>query len=131
MKTSLKTGGMPRVKPGDYERALALMVELGGDKQTRAYLEELVAATKASEQASADATAAMDEATKRSKLASAAEADATVARQKLADDTAKARTDLGKRETAVAVTPTPDIRVLIPGAHAAACAYVRSTAAAM
>ncbi len=92
----------PKTRPGDYERALALIVEVGGDKQTRAYLAELVDATAAHDQARDDAQATAAAATKRDQMAREAEADATRARQALADETAAARAELGQREVAVA-----------------------------
>ncbi len=102
MKSLGMTGSAPRkVKPGDFERALALMVEVGGDKGTKSYLTELVSAQAAHDQARADSEAATAQAQQRESAAQAAEADATRARQAQVDETAKARDELGRRETAV------------------------------
>ncbi len=102
MKSLGMTGSAPRkVKPGDFERALALMVEVGGDKGTKAYLAELVDAQAAHDKARADAEGAMAQAKQRESEAQKAEADATRARQAQVDETAKARDELGKREKAV------------------------------
>ncbi len=103
MKSLGMTGSAPRkVKPGDFERALALMVEVGGDKGTKAYLAELVDAQAAHDKARADAEGAMAQAEQREIAAQAAERDATRARQAQIDETAKARDELGTRERAVA-----------------------------
>ncbi len=102
MKSLGMTGSAPRkVKPGDFERALALMVEVGGDKGTKAYLAELVDAQAAHDKARADAEGAMAQAKQRESEAQKAEADATRARQAQVDETAKARDELGRREKAV------------------------------
>lgn len=92
----------PRVRPGDMERALALITELGGDKKSREYLADLVAAEAEADKARTVAEAAIVKAKQRESEAQAAEADAIRARQALADESAKARDELGKRETAVA-----------------------------
>ena len=92
---------MPKVRPGDHERALALISALNGDKETREYLKELVGAQAAHDKARDTAQAAESAAAKRESEAQAAEAAAVRARQALADETDKARTELGRRETAV------------------------------
>ena len=102
MKTLLKPGSMPRAKVGDFENALALLVATGADKSTKAYLTELHEATTAYDKAREAAEAAERKVTTRESAAQAAEADAIRARQLLADETAKARADLGQREKAVA-----------------------------
>ena len=91
----------PRVRPGDFERALALMVEVGGDKGTRTYLSELVAASAAQDKAREEAEAATAKAKQRESEAQAAEAKAARARQALADQSAAAQAALAKREAAV------------------------------
>ncbi len=102
MKTSLKPGAMPRAKVGDFENALALLVATGADKATKAYLTQLHEATAAYDKAKDDAQAAERKVTTRESEAQAAEADATRARQALADETATARDELGRREVEVA-----------------------------
>ena len=72
----------PKARAGDFERALALMVEVGGDKQTRKYLEELVAAEATYVESRERATAATAEAERRE--AAALEAEET-ARSDLAE----------------------------------------------
>ncbi len=102
MKSLGMTGSAPRkVKPGDFERALALMVEVGGDKGTKSYLTELVTAQAAHDRAREQAEAAAAKAKQRESEAQKAEADATRARQAQVDEAAKARDELGRRETAV------------------------------
>ncbi len=93
---------MPRTKPGDHERALALLAATADTKVTKARLVELRDATAAHDKAREEAEAATAKAKQRGSEAQAAEADAIRARQTLADETAKARDELGKRETAVA-----------------------------
>lgn len=104
MKTLGRMAGssLPRPKPGDHERALALLAATADPKVTKARLVELRDATLAHEKARDDAQAAERKAAERDKAAEAAEADAIRARQALADETAKARDELGRRETAVA-----------------------------
>ena len=92
----------PRAKAGDFERAWQVIVAAGGDTKTKAYLAELVKAQAAHDKAQTAAESAQEVSAKREAAAQAAEADATRARQALADDTAKARSELGKREEAVA-----------------------------
>ena len=103
MKTLGMAGSaMPRAKPGDFEKALALMAATGADKATKAYLTELRDATLAHDKAREDAEAATAKAKQRESEAQAAEAAATGTRQALADESAEAQAALGKRETAVA-----------------------------
>lgn len=87
--TGIRLGGGagPRVRPGDYERALALITELGGDKKTRAYLAELVAASAVNEKARTEAEAAVAEAKERDATAREAEASARSQREALAAET--------------------------------------------
>ena len=80
---------MPRTKPGDYERALALIVEVGGDKSTKAYLTELVAASAVHDKARGEAEAAAAEAKRRDAVAREAEASARSQREALATETAE------------------------------------------
>ncbi len=103
MKTLGMAGStMPRTKPGDHERALALLAATAEPKVTKARLVELRDATAAHDKSREEAEAAELKVVERTEAAQAAEADATRARQALADDSAKARDELGKRETAVA-----------------------------
>ena len=103
MKSLGMTGpAMPRAKPGDHERALALLAATADAKVTKARLLELRDATAAHDKSREEAEAATAKAKQRESEAQAAEADAIRARQALADDSAKARDELGKRETAVA-----------------------------
>ena len=102
MRSLGQTGSaMPKVKPGDYDRALALLAATGADKKTREYLLELQGAAAAHDKARADAEVAESKAAKRESEAQAAAAAATVARQALADDTAKAHSELNEREKVV------------------------------
>ncbi len=93
---------MPRPKPGDHERALALLAATADAKVTKARLVELRDATAAHEKAREEAKAAERKAAERDKAAHRAELDATIARQAMADESAEAQASLGKRETAVA-----------------------------
>ena len=102
MKHLLKPGAMPRAKVGDFENALVLLVATGADKSTKAYLTQLHEATAAYDKAREAAEAAERKVTAREEAAREAEADAIRARQLLADETAKAREELGRREKAVA-----------------------------
>lgn len=103
MKSVGQTGSaaMPRAKPGDHERALALLASVADPKATKKSLTELKDATAAHDASREAAEAATAEAKRRQEAAQAAEADATRARQLQADETAEARTELGQRETAV------------------------------
>ena len=91
----------PKVRPGDFERAWALIVETGGDKATKAYLKELVAASAVHDKAREDAEAAAVEAKGRDATARQAEDAARSQREALATETANAREELGRREVAV------------------------------
>ena len=102
MKLGFKPGVMPKTKAGDHERALALLASVADPKATKKSLIELRDATAAYDMAREAAEVAESNAAKRESAAQAAEADAIRARQLLADETAKAREELGKRETAVA-----------------------------
>ena len=84
----------PKVKAGDYERALALIAELGGDKVTRKYLEEIVAASAAHVEAREEAEAAGRIALRREEVAREAEADARSQREALATETTRSETRL-------------------------------------
>ncbi len=97
----MASSAMPRPKPGDHERALALLAATTDAKVTKARLVELQDATLAHDKAREEAEAATAKAKQRESEAQAAEADAIRARQALADETAKARDELGKRDTAV------------------------------
>ena len=103
MKTLGRMAGssMPRAKPGDHERALALLAATADTKVTKARLVELRDATAAHDKSREEAEAAERKAAERDKAAHRAELDATVARQALADESAEAAASLGKRETAV------------------------------
>ncbi len=102
MKSLGMTGSAPRkVKPGDFERAWAVIVQAAGDTKTKAYLAELVDAQAAHDKARADAEGAMAKAEQRESEAQKAEADATRARQAQVDEAAQARDELGRREKAV------------------------------
>ena len=98
----MASSAMPRAKPGDHERALALLAATADAKVTKARLVELRDATAAHDKAREDAEAAERKAAERAKAAHRAEMDATIARQALADESAEAAASLGKRETAVA-----------------------------
>ena len=98
----MASSAMPRAKPGDHERALALLAATADAKATKVRLTELRDATAALEKSRDEAEAAERKAAKRDKAAHRAEMDATVARQALADESAEAAASLAKRETAVA-----------------------------
>ncbi len=89
----------PRVRPGDYERALALITELGGDKKSRQYLADLVAASAAHEKARTVGEAATADASRRETAAMQAEDAARSQREALATETAKTSEEL-KRDRA-------------------------------
>ena len=92
----------PKARAGDFECALALMVEVGGDKQTRKYLEELVAAEATYVESRERATAATAEAERREAAALETEADARSQRTSLATETAETdrRLTAGRQELA-------------------------------
>ena len=90
MKTSLRPGAMPKVKSGDFERALQLAATFGSKENVTAGLKQLRDAKTAADEASAQAQATMAAATKRDTMAREAEAAATHARQALADRTSPA-----------------------------------------
>ena len=102
MKPGLTPGTMPRTKPGDHERALALLAATADSKATKKHLTELKDATAIYDNARDDAQAAEHNAAERDIAAQASEGKAIRARQTLADETAAARSELGQRETAVA-----------------------------
>ena len=107
MKTLGQAGSnMPRVKAGDFDRAWQVIVAAGGDTKTKAYLDELVAAEKNSDTAREAALAAVAKAQQRETAAQKAEAAATVARQALADETARGEHLLQTREKTVAARET-------------------------
>ena len=102
MKALLKPGSMPRVKPGDYERALQLAATFGSKDAVKDGLKQLRDATAVLDQTRTDVEATMAAATKRDTMAREAETAATLARQSLIDETSSARAELGDREVAVA-----------------------------
>ena len=69
MSSMLVGNARPKVRAGDYERCMALIVEFGGDKKTKAYLEELVASSAINDKARDDADAMVAEARRRDALA--------------------------------------------------------------
>ena len=91
-----------KVKPGDYERAMALMVEVGGDKGTRKYLQELVTASAVHDKAREEAEAAAAEAKRRDALAQEAEDSARSEISDLATETAETDTRLRRERAALA-----------------------------
>ena len=102
MKPGLKPGAMPKTKAGDYDTALELLASVADPKATKKSLIELRDARTAADAARDAAEAAERKAKEREIAAQAAEADAIRVRQRLVDETATARTELGQRETAVA-----------------------------
>ena len=103
MKSLGQAGGaMPRAKPGDHERALALLAAIADPKATKRALTELRDSTAAADVAREASEAAERKAAERDKAAQKAEIGATRARQALADETEKVRGELGGREKAVA-----------------------------
>ncbi len=101
MKPLLKPGTMPRAKAGDFDKALALVAGVADAKATKKYLAELQDSTLAHDASREAAATAAAESTKREEAAREAESAATVSRQRLADETANARVELGDREVAV------------------------------
>ena len=102
MKAVGMTGGpVPRAKPGDYERSLALLAGITA-KDAKARLTELRDGAAAHDRAREDAEEAERKATARDTVARAAERKATLARQALVDESAEAQAAHAKRETAVA-----------------------------
>ena len=97
----LAGSGKPRVRPGAYDEALALLAGLT-DSETKVRLDELRDATEAYNQARDIAEAATVGANERETEAVAAEAKVRSAQQTLSDETEKARDELGRRELAVA-----------------------------
>lgn len=77
----------PKARAGDFERAWEVIVAAGGDKQTRDYLKELVAAEATYVESRERATSATSEAERREGLAREAEADARSQRTCLATET--------------------------------------------
>ncbi len=102
MKLGLKSAVLPKTKPGDFERALQLAATFGSKEAVTRGLKELQDAKAAADEASAQAQAAERKAAERESEAQTAEANATQMRQVLADESAKARTELGNREVTVA-----------------------------
>ena len=102
--TGLGLGGSarPRTKPGDFERAWEVITSADGDKKTKAYLAELVAAQASHDAAREKAEAAAAEAARREIEAAKAEQDARSARAALSTATEAARNEVGRREVAVA-----------------------------
>ncbi len=92
---------MPRATAGDYERALALMAAVGGDKDIRAYLTELQDATAAYDKARTSAEGAAAVAKSREGIAREAEDRACSGRLALAAETETAREELARRELVV------------------------------
>ena len=101
MKLGLKPSVMPKAKLDDFERALQLAATFGSKEDVMAGLQQLRDAKAAADEANSTAQATMAAATKRDTMAREAEADATRARQKLADESAASRAELGQREAAV------------------------------
>ncbi len=101
MNLGLKPGAVPKAKPGDHERALALLASVADPKATKKYLTELRDAQTAADKAREAAEVAERKTAERGKAAQEAEADATRARQLQADESAAAMAALGKREAAV------------------------------
>lgn len=110
MKHLLKPGSMPRAKVGDFENALALLAAMADVKVTKKSLTEHKDATATYDKARDGAEAAERNAAKRDSEAREAEADAIRARQILADETATAHAELGKREKAVAERERQGVR---------------------
>jgi hypothetical protein len=102
MKLGLKPAIAPKTKTGDFERALQLVASFGAPEEVKQGIKELGDAAAAHDKARDDAQAVVKNAVERGSEAQASEANAIRARQALADETAKARTELGQRETAVA-----------------------------
>ena len=80
---------LPRTRPGDYERALALVASLGADKAVKAKLVELRDAEAANNVARENAEVAVAEAKRREGLAREAEASARSQRTSFATETAE------------------------------------------
>lgn len=93
---------MLRAKPGDHERALALLAATADTKVTKARLVELRDATAAHDESRQKAEAANIAAMQGYEMAREAEAAARAQSEALADESAEAQATLGKRETAVA-----------------------------
>jgi hypothetical protein len=87
---------------GKDRRLLVKFVETMQALMTFDIGKEVKANLKALENATVDAQEAEQKAADREKAAQTAETSATVARQKLADESATAERDLGKRESSVA-----------------------------
>ena len=103
--TGLGMGGsaLPRTRPGDYERALALVATLGNDEVVKAKLTELRDAQAAQDSARERAEAAERTAGQREQAAHEAELDAKSQRDALATETeqtdARLRVERGKQAT--------------------------------
>ncbi len=80
---------LPRARPGDYERALALVAGLGADKAVKAKLTELRDAQAANDLARENAEVAVAESKRLEGLAREAEADARSQRTSFATETAE------------------------------------------
>ncbi len=89
--TGVGMGGTapPRTRPGDYERALALVAGLGNDKAVKATLTKLRDAEAANNVARENAETAVAESKRREGLAREAEADARSQRTAFATETAE------------------------------------------
>ena len=98
----LAGSGKPKVRAGDMERALALITELGGDKKSREYLADLVAAEAEADKARTVAEAAAAEAKRRDATAREAEDRARSQRDALATETAEAERRLTAERTELA-----------------------------
>ena len=92
---------VPRAKPGDFERALALLAGITG-KETKARLTELRDGAAGFDKSAQAARAAAVSSSDRETAAQAAEVKATRARQALADKSAEAQAAHATRERAVA-----------------------------
>ena len=98
-----KTGsGKPQPRPGDFERAWEVIVAAGGDKKTKEYLGELVAASAVHDKARTDAEAATAKASRRETAAMAAEASARSEREALDTQTTEADSRLNAERAEVA-----------------------------
>ncbi len=97
----LSGGSMPRMRPGDFDAAWALIVACGADKSVKAYLAELQAAKLAHDEARDAAGVATAEAKRREEIAQEAEDRATQAEAKLSVETMNALKELARRELIV------------------------------
>ena len=85
---------LPRLRPGDYERTLAIVAGLGNDESVKAKLTELRDAEVAHEAAREAAEVATSIASRREDAARLAEADAESEQSALATETAASAAQL-------------------------------------